>query len=234
MNELIDKSGTFLIEKPYRWTSFDVVAKIRSLCKQTFGERLKIGHAGTLDPLATGLLIVCIGKDTKTIDKLSGLDKEYIATINISGSTLSYDLEKPIDTIFDFKTVSCEKVQQVLNLFIGMQMQVPPSFSAKWVNGDRAYNMARQGIDPQLKAHEITIYKLELLRCELPEIELRILCSKGTYIRSLVRDIGIQLTGGAYLSALRRTAIGPFKVDMAMKIEEFEEMLKKIKLASNL
>jgi len=229
MNELIDKSGTFLIEKPYRWTSFDVVAKIRSLCKQTLGERLKIGHAGTLDPLATGLLIVCVGKDTKTIDKLSGLDKEYIATINISGSTLSFDLEKPIDRKFDYEMVHCEQIQQVLLSFTGKQMQVPPSFSAKWVNGDRAYNMARQGIDPPLKAYEINIYELELLRCELPEIEIRVKCSKGTYIRSLVRDIGLKLTGGAYLSALRRTAIGPYRVENAIKIEEFEEILKNIK-----
>lgn len=234
MNELVNKSGTFLFDKPYRWTSFDVVGKVRSMCKQAFGERLKVGHAGTLDPLATGLLIVCIGKDTKTIDRYSGLDKEYIATINISATTASYDLEKPIEGNYNYSNISTEQVENALSSFLGLQQQIPPSFSAKWVNGDRAYNIARQGITHELKSHEITIYELELLRCELPEIEIRIKCSKGTYIRSLVRDVGAMLSGGAYLSSLRRVSIGDFNIKDIITLEQFEEKLKNQKLAENL
>ncbi len=234
MNELKEKSGTFLFDKPYRWTSFDVVGKIRSLCKQYYYERFKVGHAGTLDPLATGLLIVCIGKDTKTIDNFSGLDKEYIATINISGSTASFDLEKPIDKNFDYSSINKEQVEKVLAEFIGKQEQIPPSFSAKWLNGERAYKIARQGITPELKSHEITIYQLELINCNLPEIEVKIRCSKGTYIRALVRDIGEKLSGGAYLSSLRRTTIGNYSVEDAIEITMFEEKLKNQKMAENL
>lgn len=234
MNELVNKSGTFLFDKPYRWTSFDVVGKVRSMCKQSFGERLKVGHAGTLDPLATGLLIVCIGKETKTIDQYSGLEKEYIATINISATTASYDLEKPIENQFDFSSVTQEQVLQVLRSFVGIQQQLPPSFSAKWVNGDRAYNIARKGKTPELIPHEITIYEIELLRCELPEIEIRVKCSKGTYIRSLVRDIGLKLSGGAYLSSLRRTSIGNFSINNIITLDYFAEILKNYKMAENL
>lgn len=234
MNAFVDKSGTFLFDKPYRWTSFDVVGKVRSMCKHAFGERLKVGHAGTLDPLATGLLIVCIGKDTKTIDKYSGLEKEYIATVNISATTASYDLEKPIEGNYDYSSITTDQVKTALSSFLGVQQQIPPSFSAKWVNGDRAYNIARQGRTPELKSHEITIHELELLRCELPEIEIRIKCSKGTYIRSLVRDLGLLLSGGAYLSSLRRISIGDFNVKNIITLDQFEEMLKNQKLAENL
>lgn len=234
MNELKEKNGTFLFDKPYRWTSFDVVGKVRSLCKQYYSERLKVGHAGTLDPLATGLLIVCIGKDTKMIDNFSGLGKEYIATINISGSTASFDLEKPIDKNFDYSSVNQEQIENILNQFIGKQEQIPPLFSAKWLNGERAYKIARQGITPELKSHEITIHEMELLNCNLPELEVRIKCSKGTYIRALVRDIGKKLTGGAYLSSLRRTYIGNYSVNDAIGITDFEEILRNQKVAENL
>lgn len=234
MNVLVNKSGTFLFDKPYRWTSFDVVGKVRGMCKQTFGERLKVGHAGTLDPLATGLLIVCIGKDTKTINQYSGLDKEYIATINISASTASYDLEKPFDNFFDYSSIKTEQVFRILQTFVGVQQQFPPSFSAKWINGDRAYNIARQGHIPKLKSNQIIIYEIELLRCELPEIEIRVKCSKGTYIRSLVRDIGKKLSGGAYLSSLRRISIGEFNIKNIISMDEFKEMLTKQKMANNL
>lgn len=226
MNILVKKSGTFLFDKPYRWTSFDVVGKVRGMCKQTFGERLKVGHAGTLDPLATGLLIVCIGKDTKTIDQYSGLDKEYIATINISATTASYDLEKPFDNFFDYSSITTEQVYRVLQTFVGVQQQLPPSFSAKWINGDRAYNIARQGQIPELKSNQIIIYEIELLRCELPEIEIRVKCSKGTYIRALVRDIGQKLSGGAYLSSLRRISIGTFNIKEVISLNQFAELLK--------
>lgn len=234
MNILVNKSGTFLFDKPYRWTSFDVVGKVRGMCKQTFGERLKVGHAGTLDPLATGLLIVCIGKDTKTIDQYSGLDKEYIATINISATTASYDLEKPIDKYFDYSSITADHVYRVLQTFVGVQQQLPPSFSAKWINGDRAYNIARQGQIPKLKPNQITIYEIELLRCELPEIEIRIKCSKGTYIRALVRDIGQKLSGGAFLSSLRRTSIGEFSIKNTISLDKFAELLKKQNVAKKL
>ncbi|MGQ9847613.1 MAG: tRNA pseudouridine(55) synthase TruB [Bacteroidales bacterium] len=234
MNNFKNKSGTFLFDKPYRWTSFDVVNKVRSMCKQTFGERLKVGHAGTLDPLATGLLIVCIGQDTKTIDQYSKLDKEYIATINISATTASYDLEKPIEKHFDYSSISAEQISRVLQSFIGVQQQLPPSFSAKWINGKRAYNIARQGQIPKLKSNQITIYEIELLRCELPEIEIRVKCSKGTYIRSLVRDIGQMLSGGAFLSSLKRISIGEYSLKDSISFDKFADLLKKQKLVENL
>lgn len=234
MNELKEKSGTFLIDKPYGWTSFDVVNKVRILYKQYFSEKVKVGHAGTLDPLATGLLIVCIGKDTKKIDKYSVLDKEYIATIDISGSTDSFDLETPIHTNFDYSTITVEQIEKVLKEFIGRQKQIPPSFSAKWLNGKRAYKLARQGLTPELKAHEIIIYQLDLINCSLPEFQVKIRCSKGTYIRALARDIGKKLTGGAYLTSLRRTAIGNYTTNDAIKMTIFEEKLKIQKMAENL
>jgi tRNA pseudouridine55 synthase len=234
MNTWQDNSGIFLFDKPYTWTSFDLVNKIRSVFKHSYQTKPKIGHAGTLDPLATGLLIICIGKETKGIESFSKFDKEYLATINLSGTTISYDLEKPIIQQFDTSHVYKADVERILQSLVGEQLQTPPAFSAKWLNGERAYKMARQGITPELKPVPVNIYSLELLQFRLPEITVRISCSKGTYIRAMVRDIGEKISGGAYLTELRRTKIGPYSIEQAIRLDEFEEMLKNQNVANNL
>ncbi len=231
MNILKENSGVFLIDKPFGWTSFNIVGKMRSVLMQATGTKHKVGHAGTLDPLATGLMIVCVGKETKNIHQYTQYDKEYIATVNFSGSTITFDLEKPVDKHFAFEHVTEELIEETLKQFTGNIMQIPPAFSAKWVDGRRAYEIARKGNDPDLKPVPVTIKSIQLLEFNPPECVLKIHCSKGTYIRSLVRDLGLAITGGAYLSALKRTAIGPFRLTDAMSIEEFEKMLK---MASNL
>ncbi len=234
MNTWHDNSGIFLFDKPYTWTSYDVINKIKSIFKYRFHSIPKIGHAGTLDPLATGLLIICIGKETKNIESFSTFDKEYLATINLSGTTLSYDLEKPIVQFYDTSTITETKILNTLSLFIGEQYQIPPAYSAKWKNGERAYKIARQGMSPHLTPVFVNIYSLELVQFQSPEITVRILCSKGTYIRALVRDIGEKLSGGAYLTKLQRTAIGPYSLTQTISFEKFEEMLKNQNMANNL
>lgn len=231
MNKLENYSGVFLFNKPYRWTSFDLVGKVRNLLSHYTGKKIKVGHAGTLDPLATGLMILCAGQETKNINKYTQYDKEYIATVNISGSTISSDLEKPIDKTYKFEHVTKSMLLEVINNFTGNIEQVPPVFSAKKINGKRAYELARKGKNPELKPVPVTIHFIKLVDFNPPEFTLNIKCSKGTYIRSLVRDIGTRLTGGAYLSILTRTAIGDFSINDAISIEEFEKTLK---LANNL
>ncbi len=227
MNILSDNSGIFLIDKPYQWTSFDVVGKMRSLLKAATGKKIKVGHAGTLDPLATGLMIVCVGKKTKNIQQYMQYDKEYIATVNFSGSTASADLEKPIEQQYEYSHLTYDLVKNTINKFTGQLLQIPPAFSAKWVDGKRAYVYARKGTIPDLKPVPVTIEFIHLLEFNPPECVFQIRCSKGTYIRSLVRDLGIALTGGAHLTALKRTAIGPFNLTMAISVEDFEKMLSK-------
>ena len=203
-------------DKPYEWTSFGLVAKVRYLlCKRLGVKKLKVGHAGTLDPLATGVLLVCTGKATKRIEELQAHTKEYVATLRLGATTPSFDLEKPVDAEYPTEHITREMVEETLNRFVGTIEQVPPVFSACKVNGSRAYDLARKGEEVELKAKTLVIDEMELLRCELPEIVIRVVCSKGTYIRALARDIGVALQSGAHLTALRRTSCLLYTSDAA-------------------
>jgi tRNA pseudouridine55 synthase len=214
------------IDKPFKWTSFDVVNKIRSLIKYQLGiKKLKMGHAGTLDPLATGLLILCTGKFTKRIDEYQGLEKEYTGTFMLGATTPSFDLEKEIDSTFDISEITEQQIRDAAKTFIGNIQQIPPVFSAKKINGERAYEFARKGIDVLMEAREVNISEFEITKVSLPEISFRIVCSKGTYIRSLARDLGLELNNGAYLSELKRTRIGEFSLDQALSLEKIEEAI---------
>ncbi len=219
------------VDKPFRWTSFDAVNKIKSVLRYRLGiKKIRIGHAGTLDPLATGLLIICTGKQTKQIDKYQGLDKTYTGTFVIGQSTPSYDLEtspgetKPVSHITD---EDLEKAAQTLR---GPQQQIPPLYSAKKIDGERAYTHARQGLQTQMKPRAVRVEAFDITGVNLPEVHFRITCSKGTYIRSLARDFGNLLETGAYLSALRRTHVGNFSVDNAWKMDHLTEAITQGKL----
>ena len=213
-------------DKPYRWTSFDVVGKVRWLiCRHLGVKKLKVGHAGTLDPLATGVLIVCTGKATKRIEELQSGTKEYYATIRLGATTPSYDLEKPIDATYPTKHITREMVEQVLERFKGKIEQVPPTFSACKVDGKRAYKMARKGDEVELKPKTLVIDEIELTECNLPDITIRVVCSKGTYIRALARDIGQALDSGGHLIALRRTRVGDYRVEDCLNPEKFQVWL---------
>lgn len=215
-------------DKPYEWTSFGLVAKVRYLlCKRLGVKKLKVGHAGTLDPLATGVLLVCTGKATKRIEELQAHSKEYVATLRLGATTPSFDLEKPVDAEYPTEHITREMVEETLNRFVGTIEQVPPVFSACKVNGSRAYDLARKGEEVELKAKTLVIDEMELLRCELPEIVIRVVCSKGTYIRALARDIGVALQSGAHLTALRRTRIGAVRVEDCLKLDDFAEWLNR-------
>lgn len=233
-------------DKPLRWTSADVVRKLKFKLQYYFKKKnLKVGHAGTLDPLATGLLIICIGKATKISESLQAENKEYIAEITFGSTTPSFDLEKPVDATFPWEHITLDLIRSVLPKFLGEQQQVPPLFSAKFVDGVRAYEMAREGSDVELKSSTINIYELEILDFRTPAatgneesedvnseddasvsdasepvLKLRIRCSKGTYIRSLARDLGLALGSGAHLSSLRRTRSGGFSVDEGVTMDE--------------
>jgi tRNA pseudouridine55 synthase len=231
MNEenITYEGEVILIDKELRWTSFDVVNKIRSSLSRFHAvKKIKVGHAGTLDPLATGLVIICTGKQTKNIYLYQEAEKEYIASFKLGETTPSFDLESEVDKQYPFEHISKENVLTVIQSFIGKQEQVPPIFSAKYHNGKRAYEYARQGKDITLKANTIEFFEIELLLFNPPELQLRILCSKGTYIRSFARDLGIALNSGAYLSALRRTKIGQYKIEDALTVENFEKTLIKL------
>lgn len=215
-------------DKPYEWTSFGLVAKVRYLlCKRLGVKKLKVGHAGTLDPLATGVLLVCTGKATKRIEELQAHTKEYVATLRLGATTPSFDLEKPVDAEYPTEHITREMVEETMNRFVGTIEQVPPVFSACKVNGSRAYDLARKGEEVELKAKTLVIDEMELLRCELPEIVIRVVCSKGTYIRALARDIGVALQSGAHLTALRRTRIGAVRVEDCLKLDDFAEWLNR-------
>jgi tRNA pseudouridine55 synthase len=212
-----------LIDKPYQWTSFDVVNKIRSLLRYRLGmKKLKVGHAGTLDPLATGLLIVCTGRATRKIESFQGLDKTYTGTFFIGKTTPSYDLEKAPDKDFPVAHITDELLKAKALSLSGEQKQVPPLFSAKKIAGERAYTHARAGLDTRLEANTINIKAFDITRIEMPEVDFRVVCSKGTYIRALARDFGEKLGSGAYLSALRRTHIGDHSIDDAINIKELQ------------
>ena len=220
------EGDVILIDKPLTWTSFNVVKKLSILIKKRYHlDNLKVGHAGTLDPLATGLLVICTGKKTKEILAFQDSDKEYIATIEFGKTTPSYDLETKFDGEFETNHITLDLLKDKLKLFIGEINQIPPLYSAKFVNGRRAYKIARKGINMELKPNKVTIKELEILEFNLPVLVIRILCSKGTYIRSFAHDIGRVLNSGAYLKALKRTISGAYKIKDAQSIEEFQEKL---------
>lgn len=213
-------------DKPYGWTSFALVAKVRYLlCRKMQVKKLKVGHAGTLDPLATGVLVLCTGRATKRIDELQAHTKEYVATLRLGATTPSFDMEKPVDAEYPTEHITKELVEETLKRFVGTIEQVPPAFSACKVDGNRAYDLARKGQEVNLKPKILVIDELELLRCDLPDIEIRVVCSKGTYIRALARDIGQALQSGAYLTALRRTRVGEVRVEDCLSVEGFQEWL---------
>jgi len=228
MTEEDYKNGqVLLIDKPLEWTSFQAVNKIRWHIKQRFGiKKIKVGHAGTLDPLATGLLIICTGKQTKQIHIYQGQVKEYTGTFTIGATTPSYDLETEIDKKYPIAHISEELIKQSAIQFIGDIQQKPPIFSAIKKDGKRLYELARKGETTEIKARNVTIFEFEITKINLPEIEFRVACSKGTYIRSLAFDFGKALGSGAYLSSLRRTKIGDFSVEKAVSIEHFIKNLE--------
>lgn len=228
MTEEDYKNGqVLLIDKPLEWTSFQAVNKLRWHIKQRFGiKKIKVGHAGTLDPLATGLLIICTGKQTKQIHIYQGQVKEYTGTFTIGATTPSYDLETEIDKKYPIAHISEELIKQSAIQFIGDIQQKPPIFSAIKKDGKRLYELARKGETTEIKARNVTIFEFEITKINLPEIEFKVACSKGTYIRSLAFDFGKALGSGAYLSSLRRTKIGDFSVDKAVSIEHFIKKLE--------
>lgn len=218
-------------DKPYRWTSFDVVGKTRwLLCHKLHVKKLKVGHTGTLDPLATGVVVVCTGRKTKMIDELQAHDKEYIATLQLGATTPSFDLEKPIDATYPTEHITRALIDEVIPAFRGEQWQVPPMFSAVKVEGKRAYELARKGEEVELKPKLLVIDEIEILSFDEQRMQLtlRIVCSKGTYIRALARDIGQRLNSGAHLIALRRTRVGNIRIEDCMGFEDFEKMIEKI------
>ncbi len=228
---IFSQGKVILIDKPLTWTSFDVVNKIRyAIKKYEQKKKIKVGHAGTLDPLATGLLILCSGKMTKQIEEFQGQEKEYVAQITFGFTTASYDLETALENQKDVSNLTLEKIETALKDFQGEIDQVPPIFSAIQVEGKRAYQSAREGEEVILKSRKVTISELEIVESNLSEneavISLRIVCSKGTYIRSLAHDLGQKLETGAHLSGLRRTKIGDFKIEDAQTIEQFLEEWK--------
>lgn len=224
------KSGTILsFDKPLEWTSFGLVNKVRYLlCKHIGEKKLKVGHAGTLDPLATGVLIICTGKATKQIDTLQAKTKEYIATLQLGATTPSFDLETEVDATYPTAHITEEKVKEALTRFIGRIEQVPPSYSACKVDGKRAYDLARQGKEVELKAKVLVIDEIELqdFNPTTMQITIRVVCSKGTYIRALARDIGLALSSGAHLTALRRTRIGDYKVEDCHTLDTFQQWME--------
>jgi tRNA pseudouridine55 synthase len=225
--EEILEGQVLLIDKPLTWSSFQAVNKLKYILKRQFNlpKKFKIGHAGTLDPLATGLLIVCTGKFTKRITEIQGQAKEYIGTITLGATTPSYDLETKIDATFPIAHITEDLIQKTTKQFIGEIDQKPPVFSAIKKDGIRLYEHARAGEEVEISSRKTTIYEFEITKFDLPEIDFRVVCSKGTYIRSLAFDFGKALHSGAYLSALRRTKIGDYSVDNAITPEVFEKNL---------
>lgn len=215
-------------DKPYRWTSFDVVGKARwLLCHKLGVKKLKVGHTGTLDPLATGVVVVCTGKKTKLIDELQNHTKEYVATLQLGATTPSFDLEKPIDQTYPTNHITRTLIDEMIPQFLGEQWQVPPMFSAVKVEGKRAYKLARKGEDVELKPKLLVIDAIDVVAFDAEKMQLviHVVCSKGTYIRALARDIGIKLGSGAHLIALRRTRVGDITLDHCINFEQFEQLI---------
>ncbi|QJW90574.1 tRNA pseudouridine(55) synthase TruB [Spirosoma taeanense] len=224
-----DEGQVILIDKPLTWTSFDVANKLKYACKFK-----KIGHAGTLDPLATGLLILCTGKMTKQIDQYQAQEKEYTGTLVLGKTTPSVDLETEFDAEFDLNGITSEQIQEAARQLTGEILQVPPIYSAVRVGGERLYEKARRGETAEIKSRQVTVSLFETSAERFPEVDFRIVCSKGTYIRSLVRDLGLLLQNGAYMSALRRTRIGSFWVHEADTIEGFISKCRAESTSANL
>jgi tRNA pseudouridine55 synthase len=230
VKNIFETGQVLLFNKPLYWTSFDLVNKVRFMITSHFGlKKIKTGHAGTLDPLATGLMILCTGRATKSIDDFMGLEKEYTATIHLGETTPSFDLETEVDGHFPTDHITEDLVQETLLKFVGEQNQVPPLHSAKFIDGKRAYEFARKGEDRKLEPVKVFFREIELLSFAMPDLRVRILCSKGTYIRSFARDLGETLKSGAYLSELQRTAIGSYRVEDAMDLESFKLFLEQMK-----
>ena len=231
MNELTLQGVDFpegyvaVIDKPYEWTSADVVRKIKFQLRKCGYPKIKIGHAGTLDPLATGILLVCIGRATKSVEALQSERKEYVAELMLGATTPSGDMEHEVDNTYPTEHITREMVEAALVSLSGEREQLPPLYSAKKVQGVRAYEFARAGEEIELKRAKINIYAMELLEWDMPRIKIRVECSKGTYIRSLAFEIGEALNSGAYLTSLRRTRSGNFSVDEAYKLDYFMEKL---------
>lgn len=216
--------------KPLHWTSFDLVNKARVMIKHTIGiKKIKIGHAGTLDPLATGVLIVCTGKATKRIEELQYHTKEYVATIRLGATTPSFDLETEVDATYPTEHITREMVEETLQRFLGEIKQIPPAYSAVKVNGKRAYDYARKGQEVEIKAKTLVIDEIELLDYDMPTIKVRVVCSKGTYIRALARDIGEALGSGAHLTGLERTRIGDIRVEECISLDDLRGKLEEMK-----
>jgi tRNA pseudouridine55 synthase len=223
------EGSTLLVDKPYKWTSFDVVNKLRWNIKQHFNlKKVKVGHAGTLDPLATGLLVVCVAGHTKRIDQFMSGKKEYTGTILLGKTTPSYDLETPFDNIFSTEGITLHKMRDTVRHFTGIIEQIPPVFSAKQVDGKRAYDLARAGKVIEMKPHKIQVDTFELDVARFPEVDFRIVCSKGTYIRSLAHDLGQALGCGGTLIALRRTASGDFSIADARQVEYWIDYIRNL------
>ena len=215
------------INKPYAWTSFQIVNKVRYHLSRKYGiKRFKVGHAGTLDPLASGVLLLCTGKATKRIEELQAHTKEYVAEITLGATTPSFDMEHPVDATYPYEHITREMVEETLQKFVGDIDQRPPLFSACKVDGKRADDLARKGSDLELAAKRIRIDAIELLDYDLPRIKIKVTCGKGTYIRSLARDIGVALQSGGYLSDLVRTRIGEYNLERCITPESFQEWLE--------
>ena len=223
----IEEGEIFLIDKPLKYSSFHIVKELRGFLKNKFKlDKLKVGHAGTLDPLATGLLIICTGRTTKKISDFQNLDKEYIGTMSIGSTTPSYDLETNIDKTFPIDHINEKLLNNAKKKFLGTTDQFPPIFSAVKKNGKRLYEYAREGKEIDIKSKKVTVNKFDLNRISMPEIEFEINCSKGTYIRSLINDFGKELKSGAHLTSLRRTKIGSNSINNSITIDEFVENFK--------
>lgn len=226
MNVDFPEGYVALIDKPYEWTSADVVRKIKFQLRKCGFPKIKIGHAGTLDPLATGVLLVCIGRATKSVEALQAEEKEYVAELMLGATTPSGDMEHEVDNTYPTEHITREMVEEALKSLTGEREQLPPLYSAKKVQGVRAYEFARAGEEIELKKALINIYELELVEYDMPRIKIRVRCSKGTYIRSLAFEIGEALQSGAYLSSLRRTRSGGFTVEKSHTLEDFMEKLR--------
>lgn len=218
----------FAIDKPYRISSFGALAHVRYVLSRTLGYKVKIGHAGTLDPLATGVLILCTGKATKRIEEFQGQTKEYTATLQLGATTASYDMEHEVNASFPTEHITRELINDTLPQFIGDIEQVPPTYSAVKVNGDRAYELRRAGEEVKLKPKHIHIDEIEVVDFDVEKMQLslRVMCGKGTYIRALARDLGRALNSGAYLTALRRTRVGDFTIDRCLDYEHIREWIE--------
>ncbi len=220
------------VDKPREWSSTDVVRKIKYALERLGWRRIKVGHAGTLDPLATGVLVVCIGRATKRVEELQAERKEYVADIVLGATTVSWDLEHPVEGEFPWRHITRQDVELVLGQLTGERLQTPPVYSAKKMEGRRAYELAREGEEPEMRRALINIYEMELLECLLPEeprLRIRVECSKGTYIRSLAHEIGVGLASDGYLEGLRRTRSGEFRVEEALEMKKVIEILSGVK-----